>query len=230
MMYCTCFLWLSIAFIASVFTGGPSPHVSPVLSAAQQKVSRIEADRWPPGGSISFSPQELTALGMADIESASPGAVTQPGLTLGSNTATATAVVDFDRLRQGSATHNGSGSWLYSQLLTGQHPISVSVDVRSSAGTMTIHPTAIAVSGVTLSGTGLQFLLKNVVRPRYPSVGIDRPFALTNHIERIEVNPGRAVVARKRRKSSSIHLRNGLLRQPDAIGNTYAFVGVADEK
>lgn len=229
-MYCTCFLWLSILFAASVFTGGSSPHVSPVLSGAQQKVSRIEADKWPPEGSISFSSQELTALGMSGIESAAPGAVKQPSLTLGSNTATATAVVDFDRLRQGATTNSAGGSWLYSQLLTGEHPITVSVDVRSSAGTMTIHPTAIAVSGVALSGTGLQFLLKNFVLPRYPDVSIDRPFALTNHIERIEVDPGRAVVVRKRKRTSSINLRNGLLRQPDAIGNTYAFISVADEK
>jgi hypothetical protein len=229
MMYCTCFLWLPTLLVASVFTGGgSSPYSSPVLSAAQDKISRIEADRWPPGGSVSFNSQELTALGMSGIASAAPGAVTQPSLTLGYNTATATAVVDFDRLRQ--TRKDASDSWLYSQLVTGQHPIAVSVDVRSSAGTMTIHPSSITVSGVTLSGTGLEFLLKNFVLPRYPEAVIDRPFALGDHIERIEVKPGSAVVMRKRTRRSSLNLRNSLLRQPDAVRNADAFIGVADEK
>ncbi|HXE13257.1 MAG TPA: hypothetical protein VN633_14115 [Bryobacteraceae bacterium] len=168
---------------------------------------------------------------MSGIDSAAPGAVKQPGLTLGRNTATVTAVVDFDRLQQSSTRKDTSGSWLYSQLLTGQHPITASVDITSSSGTMTIHPTAISVSGVTLSGNGLQFLLKNFVLPRYPDAVIDRPFALTNHIERIDVNPGSALVVRKgTRKSSSINLRNSLLSEPDAVGNADAFVSIADEK
>jgi hypothetical protein len=137
---------------------------------------------------------------MSGIDSAAPGAVKHPGLTLGHNTATVTAVVDFDRLQQNSTGKDTSDSWLYSQLLTGQHPITVSVDITSSSGTMTIHPTAISVSGVTLSGKGLQFLLKNFVLPRYPDAVIDRPFPLSNHIERIEVNPGSAIVVRKRAK------------------------------
>lgn len=169
-------------------------------------------------------------LGMSGIESAAPGAVKQANLTLGRNAATATAVVDFDRLRQSATAKGASGSWLYSQLLTGQHPIAVSVDVTSSAGTMTIHPTSITVSGVTLSGTGLQFLLKNFLLPRYPDAIIDRPFALADHIDRVEVNPGSAIVVRKRRRSSSLNLRNSLLREPDAIGNTDAFVSITNEK
>lgn len=225
-MYCTCFLWLLTVTFASAFSSSAS---SPLISA-QSKLNRIEADKWPAGGTISFNSQELTALGMSAIESAAPEAVKQPSLRLGHNTATATAVVDFDRLRQNSAGKGESGSWLYSQLLTGEHPIGVTVDISSSAGTMTIHPTAVTVSGVTLSGTGLEFLLKNFVLPHYPDAVIDRPFALSDHIDRIEVNPGSAVVVRKRTRSSSLNLRSGLLRQPDAIGNADAFVSIAGEK
>jgi hypothetical protein len=169
---------------------------APLLSA-QKKVESIEKDRWPTNGTISFNPEELVALGMAQIDAVAPGAVERPQLKLVRDGATATAVINFDRLRQSSTTTNSTGEWLYSRFLTGEHPVSVTVEVTSSGGKMTVHPTAVTISGVTLSGGGLEFLLNTFVLPRYPNAVIDRPFPLRDNIERIQVGPANALVIRK---------------------------------
>ncbi|MFZ0594377.1 MAG: hypothetical protein WAM39_28240, partial [Bryobacteraceae bacterium] len=75
--------------------------------------------------------------------------------------------------------------------------LTVTVEVSSSGGKMTVHPTAVTISGVTLSGGGLEFLLSTFVLPRYPDATIDRPFPLRENIERIRVSPGNALVIRK---------------------------------
>lgn len=186
--HCTCFLLLALA------TRGNIPEL---LLSAQKKVDSIQKDHWPSNGAISFNSQELVALGMAQINAAAPGAVERPQLILVRDGATASAVINFDRLRQSSAATNSTGDWLYSRFLTGEHPVSVTVEVSSGEGKMTVHPTAVTISGVTLSGGGLEFLLNTFVLPRYPEAVIDRPFPLGANIERIQVGAGNALVIRK---------------------------------
>ena len=91
---------------------------------------------------------------------------------------------------------------------------------------MTVHLTSVSISGVTLSGSGLQFLLNTFLIPRFPNAVIDRPFPLSDNIDRIEVDTGRATVFRKRNRSS-LNFLNRVLRQPDAIRNTDSFVSIA---
>jgi hypothetical protein len=170
----------------------------PPLASAQRKVDLIEKDRFPPEGSISFNAQELVALGMEGVNSAAPGAVRRPELTLGRNSATATALVNFDRLWQTFKSGDSSDEWFYSRILTGEHPISVSTQATSGRGTMTIHLTSVSISGVALSGSGLEFLISTFLIPRFPDAAIDRPFPLSDHIDRIEVQAGRATVFRQR--------------------------------
>lgn len=215
-----CLIFLLIVLPA--YDSGPA-------DSAQKKVQAIEQDHWPPSDAISFSSQELVALGMDGVNTAAPGAVTQPQLSLERDAATATATIDFDRLRQESHTDESSGAWLYSRFITGKHPVSVSVQVQSAAGEMTVHPVSVSISGITISGSGLEFLLNTFVLPRYPDAVIDRPFPLRYNIDRIQVNPGNALVIRKR-KVSALYLFRGLLCEPHAIGNTDAIVGIAHQE
>jgi hypothetical protein len=188
--HCTCFFLLALATCAD------TPRQ---LISAQYKVDLIQKDRWPRNDAISFNSEELVALGMAQINPAAPGAVERPQLTLGRNGATARAVINFDRLRQNSSRTNSTGEWLYSRFLTGERPVTVTVEVSSRAGTMTIHPTSVTISGVTLSGGGLEFLLNTFLLPRYPDAVIDRPFPLRSNIDRIQVSAENALVIRKQK-------------------------------
>jgi hypothetical protein len=180
--------------LSALGTAGQTP--APLISA-QQKVNLIQKDRWPTNRSILFNSQELLALGMVQIDAVAPGAVERPQLTLVRDGATANAVINFDRLKQSSSGKNLAGEWLYSRFLTGEHPVTVTVEVSSGEGKMTVHPSAVSISGVTLSGGGLEFLLNSFVLPRYPDAVIDRPFPLGDNIDRIQVSAGNAMVIRK---------------------------------
>jgi hypothetical protein len=173
------------------FVGIPSQN--PQYSA-ELKMRNIEKNRWPENRAISFSAPELVALGITEVAQTAPGAVYRPSLQLHAGGGVATAVIDFDKLQKLS----GSGSdWLLSKLLSGQHDVSVAVEIRSGAGLMTIHPTEVTIGGVAASGTTLDFLVDHVVRSYYPQAVINRPFKLANNIERVDVTPSSAVVYRK---------------------------------
>lgn len=165
--------------------------------SAEKKVSLIKENRWPISRSISFSSSELLALGLSGISDTAPGVISRPVLSLRNNGATATALVDFDLLRKSYSGQDSMNSWLASKLFTGQHPVSVTVHVASGNGQMTVHPESVAISGMTVSGDTLHFLLQQFILPRYPDAVIDRPFALQPNIREIRVTPGAAEVFRK---------------------------------
>lgn len=165
--------------------------------SAEKKIRNIEGNRWPASRSISFSSQELLALAMQNANSAYPGVLSNPQLALIAGGATAMATVNFDRLRELSPGRDSSRDWIMAKLLTGRHPVSVSVVTSSSNGQMTVRPTSVAVAGITVSGSALDLLLRNFVLTHYPDAVIDRPFALAQNIDRIDVKPGAAVVVAK---------------------------------
>jgi hypothetical protein len=184
-----------LLFVLSVLAVGAETP----LRSAQKKVAAIEAGRYPSAGFISFNSQELLALGMEGVRTTAPGAIERPDLVLAHGGATGTALVDFDKLRETARpTSNSTESWLYSKIVTGVHPVSVSVEVSSSNGTMTVHPTSVTVSGVTLSGSALDFVISTFLLPRYPAAVVSKPFPLNKNIDRIEVDPQHASVYRRR--------------------------------
>jgi hypothetical protein len=168
-----------------------------VWTSADNKVRRIEADRWPSSRSISFTPQELLALGLKNADDAFPGVLSNPELHLLQGGATGTATVDFDRLRRLSPATDSTRDWIMGKLLTGKHPVSVTVQTTSGKGEMTVHPTSVSVAGITVSGDTLAILIRNFVLPHYPDAVVDRPFTLAQNVERIDVKPGAAVVFAK---------------------------------
>lgn len=62
---------------------------------------------------------------------------------------------------------------------------------------MTVHPSRVSIADVEVSGSTLDMLIQNFVTPHYPNAVINKPFALPNHVSRIDVNPAAAVARRK---------------------------------
>src|SRR5690242_17741939 len=138
------------------FVGIPSQN--PQYSA-ELKMRNIETNRWPEKRAISFSAPELVALGMSEVAQTAPGALYRPSLQLHAGGGVATAVIDFDKLQKLSGGKSSGSDWLLSKLLSGQHDVSVAVEIRSGAGLMTIHPTEVTIGGVAASGSTLDFLV-----------------------------------------------------------------------
>jgi hypothetical protein len=166
-------------------------------SSAELKMRNVEMNRWPHNRAISFTAPELVALGMSEITQDAPGAVSRPALQLRNGAGVASALVNFDRLQKAKRTGSGGSDWLLSKLLSGQHDVTVSVEITSGNGMMTVHPTAVNVGGATASGATLDFLVNHFVVPYYPQAVINRPFRLAKNIDRIVVTPAGATVYRK---------------------------------
>jgi hypothetical protein len=188
------YLFQLLLFSALPFTSlsGTDPHKS-----AELKIKSIEMNRWPPSRAIFFSDSELLTLGMAEISRDAPGAVSRPSLKLHTGGGVASAVVDFDRLQKLSRTGAGGSNWLMSKLLAGQHDVSVSVEIASANGLMTVHPTEVNIGGAVASGSMLDFLVNHLVMAYYPQAVINRPFRLSSNLDRVTVTPAGAMVYRK---------------------------------
>jgi len=188
------YLFQVVLFSVLPFTSlsGTDPQKSTEL-----KMKSIEMNRWPPSRAISFSDSELLALGMAQISRDAPGAVSRPALKLNTRGGVASAVVDFDRLQKLSRSGSGASTWLMSKLLTGQHDVSVAVEITSAKGLMTVHPTGVNIGGATATGATLDFLIDHVVLSYYPQAVINRPFPLSNNVDRVTLTSTGATVYRK---------------------------------
>lgn len=186
----------TLALVCSV-SGGCYLVGATAQTSAQKKADMIEQNRWPASRSISFDSNELLALARSQMDNSVAAAIQKPELHLENAGATATALVDFDQLRSKTKASDSVRDWLMQGMVSGQHSISVSVQVTSGAGTMTVHPTSVTISGVTVSGDTLQFLIRNFVVPRYPDAAIDKPFVLNNNIKRVSVTPAAAIVFAK---------------------------------
>jgi hypothetical protein len=142
---------------------------------------------------MNFTAQEVLALGMAEINAAAPGAFKNAALQLQADGATATGLVDFDLLRKAqNRSGDSTGDWLFSKLLAGEHPVTVTVQVSSGHGLMTVHPTLVQISGMTLSGRTLQFVIANFVQPYFGASVVDQPFKLAPQLSQVLVTPAYA--------------------------------------
>jgi hypothetical protein len=48
----------------------------------------------------------------------------------------------------------------------------------------------VQISGITLDGRTLDFLIQHFLLPVYPEAAVGRPFELGDRIERLDVQPG----------------------------------------
>jgi hypothetical protein len=158
-------------------------HAYDDYTSAKQKIDSIEAGRLRPGTRVTLTYRELEAW----VKSQMPDGVRDPRLRVDTaEIATGSAVIDFGKVLRSQGEKPG---WLMSKLLDGERPVSVTARVRSSGGTATVDVQRVEVSGLALDGSTLDFLIRNVLLPRYPNAVVGRPFELGDRIERMDVRP-----------------------------------------
>jgi hypothetical protein len=154
--------------------------------AVVRKFSLIEQDRLKPGSRVILTPQELNAYARREIAEVVPDGVRNPRLDLGAGKATASALIDFGKLRRAEGKEPGR---LMAYLLDGERPVTITARIRSSNGTATVDVESVEISGVTIEGRMLDFLIRNYLMPAYPEAKIGQPFALGHRIEQLDVQP-----------------------------------------
>lgn len=151
--------------------------------SAKQKFGQIETDRLRPGSRVTLTPREIDAW----VAREAPAGVRNPRLELQTGVAKGAALIDFGKVRRAQGHPPG---WLMSKLLDGERPVTVTARVRSGNGVATVDVERVEISGITVDGRTLQFLIDNVLLPLYPDAAVGRPFQLGHRIERLDVQPG----------------------------------------
>lgn len=172
-----------------------APAAAPDSQAVARKISLIEHDRLRPGSSVVLTSEELNAYARQEVAEVAPGGVRSPRLELGTGAATASALIDFGKLRRAEGKPPGR---LLGYLLDGERPVTISAHIRSSGGTATVDVQEVQISGVTLEGPLLDFLIRNYLVAAYPNAKVGQPFELGHRIDRLDVQPSevRIVIGR----------------------------------
>jgi hypothetical protein len=131
----------------------------------------------------------------AEVPEYAPRGVRNTHLELGNGSVIGSAAIDFLKIRQAQGAET---SWLMAKLIEGEHPVRVSARIQSRAGKATVHLEQVEISGMSVSGSTLDFLISNFFRPLFPEAKIDQPFDLDDNVERIEIHPGVAKAVIKR--------------------------------
>ncbi len=163
---------------------------TPAADVAHQKFARIETGTLPAGMRVDLSASELNAWAADEAIIYAPGATRNLRLSLTTNGASGSAMIDFLKLRQ-ATTHEDPG-WLMRNLFSGERPVSVKVRFESRNRRARVDVDRVEVSGVAIEGATLNFLVQNWLRPTFPDVKIDEWFDLGYRVDRFTVLPSGA--------------------------------------
>lgn len=161
-----------------------APSTLPDYQSVVRKFSLIEHDRLKPGSRVVLTPAELNAYARQEVAEVAPDGVRDPRLELGPGTATAHAFIDFGKLRRAEGKPPGP---IMAYLLDGERPVTITARIRSSGGTATVDVEQVEISGVTIEGRLLDFLIHNYLMQAYPNAKVGEPFELGHRIERLDV-------------------------------------------
>ena len=164
-------------------------------ASCQRKFNLIENDRLRAGSKVTLSPSELNAYVEQELPKVVPQGVREPKLQLGVGTATGSAMVDFLKLQSAQGKPPG---WLMRQLLQGERPVAVTTRIESAGGRATVNVQSVEISGMTIEGRMLDYLIHNYLLPYYPDAKVGEPFELSHNIDRLDVQPTRVDVILKK--------------------------------
>ena len=152
-------------------------------ASVQRKFDSIESGRLTPGSRVNLSAAELNAYAAHEV----PAGVRQTRLVLlRPEVAQGSALIDFAEVKRAQGDPPG---WLMAHLLEGERPVSVTARIHSAAGKATVDVLSVQISGLTIDGSTLDFLIRHILLPMYPNAAVGRPFELGDHIDRIDVQP-----------------------------------------
>jgi hypothetical protein len=172
--------------------------VAPVLAsprsdyqAAVEKFALIGQDALKPGAHVDLGAGELNAYVRHKVPEVVAQGVRNPRLELGWGRASGSALIDFAKVREAQGKPPG---WLLGYLLEGERPVRVTARLRSSGGMATVDVEQVEISGITIEGRMLDFLIHNYLHAVFPKAKVGQPFALGHHIERLDVQPSKVEV------------------------------------
>jgi len=175
---------------------------APVLTAgdaycrsALAKLHSLELGEVKAGSVVMFSVQEINSWAYYMIPGIVPEGIRNEKVTLGNDTGTAYALMDFLKMRhaEGKATN-----WVMARMIEGERPVRISIHVQSGGGQCVVDLTRVEISGAVATGSVLDFLVKTFFMPLYPTAKIGQKFEIGYNIDRIDLRPAGVRVTMKK--------------------------------
>ncbi len=163
----------------------------PVAASVSKKLDIIDSGKAKPGSVFRFTPAELNAWVRVKAPSIIHDGFRQPHLVLGQGEATASALIDFLKVRQANGIET---NYLVAKLIQGEKLVKARASIQSSHGRATVHLLRVEIGGLAVTGAPLDFMVQNFLLPFYPDAKIDEPFELAGNVDRIEITPVAALV------------------------------------
>ena len=179
---------IAAAVSAALLIASPSA----ALRSAHAKIERIEYDRAQPGSQITLSASELLAYSMEQAAIIAPGAIHNATLQLAAGSIETTAQINFLKVRQAEGHQD---YWVVREMLDGERTVRIRARLRSEHGRARVDIEQVQISGVSMQGDTLDFLLRQFVIPNFPDAQVGRWFSLGHRIDRIDVETGAVLVA-----------------------------------
>jgi hypothetical protein len=164
----------------------PLRAADPLAAGVSQKLDLIESGKAKPGSVFRFTPAELNAWVRVKAPTIVQDGFRQPGMVLGNGEASASALIDFLKVRHANGIES---NWLVAKLIQGEKLVKARAGIESAHGKATVHLLRVEIGGLAVTGAPLDFLVENFLLPFYPSARIDEPFELADNVERIAVTP-----------------------------------------
>ncbi len=166
----------------------------PALESASAKLEKLESGQGKPGETIMFTPAEINAWVAVKVPEAVPQGIRDTRIELGTDTASASAMVDFPKIQE---SRGKSVGWAMA-MFQGERPLKISVREASYGGKITVFLTRVEMSGVGVEGTALDFLIKSFFLPLYPDAKIGEPVDLDFNIDHVQIRPdGLRIIIKK---------------------------------
>jgi hypothetical protein len=163
----------------------------PVGVSVSRKLDLIQSGKAKPGAVYRFTSAELNAWVRVKAPTVIPDGLRQPRLVLGNGEASASALIDFLKVRHASGVET---NWLVARLIQGEKLVRARATIQSARGQATVHLVRVEIGGLAVTGAPLDFLVQNFFLPFYPDAKIDEPFNLAGNVDRIVVTPAEARV------------------------------------
>src|ERR1700722_6522857 len=164
------------------------------FQSAEAKLDTLEQGKAKPGSVLVFSLQEINSWARYKVPEIVPQGIRNQRVTLGTDSGTAYALMDFLKMRHAQGKEPG---WLISHLIEGERPVTISIHLQSSGGQAQVDLTRVEISGAAASGAVLDFLIKTFFMPLYPAAKIGEKFEIGYGIDRIEIRPAGVRVTMK---------------------------------
>ena len=179
--------------VLSCVTTASSAGASDALSM-QKKIENIQTNGQlvhPDPTPTRILEQEVNAY-LASGEVVLPQGVKSVTLDGQGGVITGTAIVDFDKVSQGSGNSNPLLS-----IFSGVHTVVVVTHAHGANRKGFVHVDSVSLDGVEVPRFLLQLFVEKYLQPKYPELGLDSQFTLSDRIDSAVVGPHTLTVVQK---------------------------------